>query len=493
MKTKKNIYVFVILLLLVYWTTAFRAFPQEEPIYLSIDDCMNKGLEKSQAIHAALMQNKEARARLYETNTNYLPLISTSFSYSRLSETDPYSITFPLPGNPVTQEIVSPIMNSYSFNLSVKQPIFTGFRIMNTAGKASGALDASIAYYNKTKNETVYSIKIDYWQLIKAVEVKKVIDENLRVVNAYLNDVMNLFKQGLATNNDVLKSQVQLSNAEIKQMEAENHVELARLKLSISMGMETPILILPIVPEYRSNQLPENPETFFANALKVRHELSALHAQIKASRKDVEIANSSWYPTIYLTGNLAYAQPNQRYFPPVEEFQLSWDIGVYASIDASAWYRTPFKTEQAAARLSALQDSEIQLHQSINMEVMQAWLNANTLSRKVDAARIILNQAEENKKIVTRNFENGIAVNSEFLEAQLQNNQAALELTISKIDFEIAVINLQKAAGYDPYENPSVASYENPSVASYENPSVASYENPSVASYENPSEDRDNE
>lgn len=440
------------LIILSCFPTTFRVHAQENRTVLTIGECVNTGLENSASLHASLMQNKETRARLSEAYTMYFPTVSSSFVYSRLSETDPFTITIPIPGNPISQEITSPVTDSFSFNLSLKQPVFTGFRILNNTEKAVLALEASTAAFINARNELVYTIKKDYWTLVKAVEMKKLADENLRVVDAYFKDSQNLFNQGLATNNDILKSQIHLSKAELAQIDAENKVKLAQLKLSLSMGMDNAGVMYPAPPEYSATRLPAGTEDLVENAIKARPEQAVLRAHIDSSRKDIDLSYAAWYPSIFLTGNFSFARPNQRYFPPEDEFKFSWDIGVYAIIDANAWYSAPFKTEQAAARLSALRDSETQLKQAINMEVTRAWLEAGKLSKQIDVAGIMLNQAGENEKIVTHSFGNGVALRSELLEAQLRKNQALLELTAARIDYEIALLDLEKAAGFDPLE-----------------------------------------
>jgi outer membrane protein len=410
----------------------------------TLDECINTGLEKSTAIHAALMQTRAARAKLCESYTSYFPAISTSFTYSRLSETDPFSIPiYPYPIFPY-------IPDSYSFSVSLKQPVFTGFRHINNTVKSSHILESSLAEYECSRLALISTIKKSYWSLVQALETQKVIEENLVVMKAYLTDVKNLFNQGLVTNNEILKAEIRFSQAEVMKTDVNNAVQLARLQLSLAMGLDGQVPVFPANEPYHEDKPVYDIDNLIHLSLKNRPEKKALRGQIKASEVDVSQAISSWYPAIYIVGNMSYAQPNTRYFPLEEEFKLSWDIGIYAGIDLSAWYAAPFKSEQATARKKELDDIKEQLDNTIRIEVTRAYLNVKKAAELIRAADKILRQAVENQKNVEEKYKTGLSLHSETLEAELERLQAKLNLTQAKIDYEFALIDLEQATGINP-------------------------------------------
>jgi outer membrane protein len=177
-------------------------------------------------------------------------------------------------------------------------------------------------------------------------------------------------------------------------------------------------------------------------------------AQVKAAETDVSSSFSAWYPAVYLFADLVYAQPNQRYFPAEATFNLSWDVGVSASIDVSAWYSALFKTEEANARLAALRDNVAQLNDTIALDVTRACLALSQAGEALDAAKAAFVQADDYFNSVSEDFKNGIALHSDLLEARLQRNQAGFDVTQAKIDYQIAVIDLDRASGRDPLAKP---------------------------------------
>jgi outer membrane protein len=423
--------------------------------FYTLNECIDTGLEKSTALHAVLMQTRAARARLGESYTSYLPAITTGFTYSRLSETDPFSITIPTMSGPVTEEISPSITESYTFSVSLKQPVFTGFRHVNNTVKSSHILESSLAEYGRSRLALISTIKKSYWSLVLAVETEKVIEENIVVMKAYLTDVKNLFGQGLVTNNEVLKAEIRFSQAEVMKTDVDNALQLARLQLSLVMGLDGKTPLFPKDSPYHEVTTGYNLDNLINLSLENRPEKKALRGQIHASKIDVRQAFSAWYPALYIIGNMAYAQPNTRYFPLEEEFKLSWDVGIYAGIDLSAWYSAPFKSEQAKARQKELEDTLEQLDNTIRIEVTRSYCHVKKAAEQIRTAGKILRQAEENQKNVEEKYKTGLSLHSEVLEAELERLQARLNLTQAKIEYERALIDLEQAVGMKP-ENEAV-------------------------------------
>ena len=133
--------------------------------------------------------------------------------------------------------LISPsIFNNYDLRLSLQQPLFTGFRIQSASDIAEYTAQATSQDFSNDKSELMYNIQTSYWNLYKANEFKKVIDENVTQMSAHLKEVQNMFEQGILTKNEVLKVEVQLSNAQVVQLDAQNNVHLAMLALNNIIG-----------------------------------------------------------------------------------------------------------------------------------------------------------------------------------------------------------------------------------------------------------------
>jgi outer membrane protein TolC len=410
---------------------------------LTLDESIQVGLQNSELIHSSKMKVNYAEARLSEINTNRLPSLKLNASYTRLSEIEPYILTTPFG----SFDLVPSIFNNYNIKLSLQQPLFTGFKLLSSSDIAEYNYEAQKQNYTKDEQQLVLDIKNAYWNLFKVIKVKSAVDENIDLINAHLTDIKNFFDQGLATKNDVLKVQVQLAEAQLRQIDAKNNVELARSSLNNIIGL--PLSTNTSVQSDVS--ITEEPvpdlDQLIKEAMENRPELKAMDFQLKAGESGITLAQSNWYPQIYLTGNYYYSRPNQRIFPAEDKFKGTWDVGVGLSWDIWNWLSTSDQTKEAEAQYEQVKDSYKSLKDGITLEVTQNYLNLLKAKEKVTTADQSVHQAEENYRVTDETFKNGLILNSDLLDAEFALMQAKTNYVQSVADYELAKANLEKSIG----------------------------------------------
>lgn len=429
----------VILLVLIVSNKIFA----QEVKNLTLEESIKIGLENSRQLHSYKMGVVSSRAKLSEVNAMRLPSLSFNGSYTRLSSIDPYSIQTPFGDFDITQDIV----NQYNLKLTLQQPIFTGFRLSGTSEMAEYSYEAAQQDFSADENTMVYNIKNAYWSLFKAIQFKNVIDENVAQVKAHLEDIQNLFKQGLTTKNDMLRVQVQLSEAELRQIDARNGVRLAMISLNNTIGLplSTQLQIQEDVKSREDNlrNIDELTETAFAN----RPELKAMEFRVKASETGIKIAESSWWPQLVLQGNYSYARPNQRIFPSTDEFNGTWDVTVALQMNLWNWGQTSDQTTQAETQYEQAKDTYYDMRDGVTLEVTQNYLNVMKASEKVVVSEGSVNQAQENYRVTSEKFKNGLILNSDLIDAEVDLLQARTNYVQSIVDYELAKANLEKSIG----------------------------------------------
>ena len=413
---------------------------------LSIDESVQIGLKNSHQLHSSMEKVKNARARLSELKFNLWPSLQFQGLYTRLSPID--AAVFNLPpalGGPV---VISPsIVNNYSLKFTLQQPLFTGFRLSSTVDIADYNSQAQKEDYNTDEQNLVYNIKNAYWNLYKANQLKTVVDETVNQTKAHLEDVTNLFNQGMATKNDVLKIQVQLGDVQIKQIDANNNVRLGMINLNNVMGLP---LSTKIETSEKVNPQVEilNEMDFFVNkAYSNRPELKGIDYRIKAGESGVTLAQSGWYPQVALIGDYLSARPNQRVFPSVDQFKDTWDVNLSVSVNIWNWLVTKDQTDQAETQLEQAKDSYKIIKDNITLEVTQVYLNILQAKEKMIVASNNVGQADENYRTADDKFKNGLILNSELLDAEVALLTAKTNYVQSQVDYELAKAQLEKSSG----------------------------------------------
>lgn len=418
---------------------------------LSIEDAVRLGLENNRLlrISAAKMESAEAGAR--ETATYLLPSVKVNAGYARLSDVDPFRVHLPILPEPIT---ISPtVLNTTTFRASLQQPVFTGFRLGSNARAAENLAEASRHDHENDRAVLALSVSTAYWTLYQTLEMQRLVHENVMRLESYVRDAERLVAAGLATKNDVLKFQVQLSSAKLSQIDAANDAQVAMMSLNniIGLPLDRPITLVSVpdgsaVTEQALARLAETAGERRGDVLASRYRLDAAKAAVTA-------AQAGWWPQISLAGNYYYSRPNQRYLPTRDEFLGTWDIGVQLQWDVWNWGATSSRSDQARASLQQAELAVLQKDDDVSLEVTQAHLAVRRAREKVTVARMGLEQAQENARSIGEKYRSGLATSSELLDADVSLLQAQTQYTAALVETEVALARLRKAVGVEVLEN----------------------------------------
>ncbi len=421
---------------------------------LTVEETIQIGLKNSKTLHASVSKVESSTARKDEVNAARLPSLKLSAGFTKLSTVPAQAFRIPanffgpgLPASDITSTLSPTILNNYTLKATVEQKLFTGFRLESNSKVAKLTEQAVHEDYNKDKSELIYNIRNAYWSLFKAVEEKKVVDENIEQVKAHLKDARNLLAQSMVTNNDVLKVQVQLSNTQLLQIDAKNQVQIAAINLNNLIGLP-----LNTEVEIKSSIVHQAVEfveagTLINKAVQNRNDIKALEYRLRAGEASVTVAKSGWYPQVSLTGNYYYNRPNQRYFPLADEFRRSWDVGVTVNFDAWNWGTTKYQTRQAQSQLSQTKDALGTLKDGISLEVTQNYLTMLQAKEKIAVTRQSIEEAQESYRITSEKYKQGVVLTTDLLDAEVALLTAKTANTRALVDYELAQAKLLKAIG----------------------------------------------
>jgi len=440
---------------LPYALAAFLAVPahaqQSQTLSLTVEQAVQIGLENSKMLRQSAGKVQYADARAAEANASALPSIKANGIYTHVSNVPPFSFEFPpaavAVGFPASLVITPAILDNYYARVGVQHPLFTGFRLDATKEIAARTVDASTQDFARDRSDLIYNIKTAYWLLFRARELKKLADENVEQITAHLNDVKNLEEQGLATTNDRLAAEVQLSNGRLGQVDADNGVRLALVSLDNTLGipLSNDITIASTISE-SERQFPSI-DTLVETGLEARPEIRGMDARVKAGEAGVTAAKAGWWPQINLTANYIYANPNQRLLPAQSIWKDTWDVGVGVSLDIWNWGTTVHQTDQAQALLAQTREAYGQVRDGVTLDITQAYLSLKQARERLAVAKGAVALAEENHRVTTQRYKEGLVLNSDMILALYGLTTAKNTYTEALVEFELAQARMAKAVG----------------------------------------------
>jgi outer membrane protein TolC len=296
-------------------------------------------------------------------------------------------------------------------------------------------------------NQAALNIHNAFWNYYRAQEVKDLLVNSLKQIERHLKDTKNFLENGLVTQNDYLKLQVQYSNTKLQLIEAENNLEVARAVFNKTLGLDLESKTEISADQLSTNNLHYDIEDLIKEAKQNRDEIESLSFRLKAAEENINAARSGWFPSVYLTGNYYYSNPNARFQPLTDQWNDTWDVGVTLSWDIWDWGLTSSKTTQAEELSVQTQASLEKLNDNIEVEVYQSYLNLIKSQEKVDVSKLSLEQSSENYRITSEKYSEQLATSTDLIDAEVSELMAATNLTSSLIEYNLAKVRLEKAVG----------------------------------------------
>lgn len=415
---------------------------------LTLEQATTIAFERSRILGIGVSRADAERAKATEVGSSRYPGLSFVGGYTRLEEGD-FKLSTKLFLAPFTAGPVP--VNNYVLRLGLRQPLFTGFRLSNAADAATLQAEAMEKDVAMIREDLTLNVASAYWSLYQARQVEHFAGENVRRLVSYLRDTERFVTAGVLTKNDLLRVQMQLSNARIAELEARNDALLAMMTLNNVMGEPThdPIELASRPDETLAHDtagaLPA--DDLIGLALQQRPDIQAAETRVRAAGASTSAAQGGWWPQIDLVANYNYNNPNTRYQPITKEFLGTWDVGVSMLFDLWNWGATSSRVEQAEAvrRQSELQARQMQ--ENVVLEVSRATLNLRKSRQKLSVAELTVAQAEENLRMLSDKYHAGLVTSTELLDAEVALVSAQTQYSGAQVEVALARAILTRAMG----------------------------------------------
>lgn len=390
---------------------------------LNLERCIEISLKMHPGINASRSAVNVSQTRVEQARAGYYPQIDGSAGYSRLSQPSTGHRSY----------------DQYSGSVNLKQNIYD-------FGKTSGQLDiqklnlsSSGADMENTEEQVVFNVKQAYFSLLKAKRNRDVAEESVGQFQKHLEQAKGFFEVGTKPKFDVTKAEVDLSNARLNLLRAENARKIAAVNLNNAMGV-------PEAAEYSV----EDSLSFrkyeiklyeaIENAYRSRPDLKALSVRKTAAERAVGLARTGYYPVI--NGNAGYSRSGRSFLPGE-----GWNVGVVLSVPVFNGFLTKYQIEEAKASLDGIKASEETLRQGILLDVQQAFLNLSLAEESIGAAELTVKQATENFDIANGRYAAGVGNPIEVTDAEVTLSNAKTTYNQSLYDYKIARAAIEKAMG----------------------------------------------
>ena len=322
--------------------------------------------------------------------------------------------------------------------VSVNQLITDFGRTSNLAASADFTAKAENQNAIATKEQILLTVDQAFYGALQAQAVLTVAHQTVTARQTLSDQVQALFDSKLKSQLDLSFANVNLAQAKLLLLDAQNNERATLAGLSAVLGYPTLQNFQLVEDTTPIDSPPANVDDLIAQALVVRPEMLALGFQYKSDQKFQSAEHDLFFPTIEAMGVVGDT--------PVRNPVISnWygAVGVNIGIPIFNGFLYTARSREAQLRAQATQDRLLDLRNRISRDVRTSWLNANAAYERVSVAQQLLDQANLALDLAQTRYSLGLSSIVELSQAQLQQTQAQISNAQAGYDYRLALAILR--------------------------------------------------
>ncbi|HRN55254.1 MAG TPA: TolC family protein [Agriterribacter sp.] len=426
-------------------TGIFQSYAQTTIV--SLRDAVAMGIRNSRQLQLRALQTAQALVQEEQAKDASLPSVKISAGYNHALMLSP-GFYLPSANGNDPQKLSLPFDNTlYQSSLGINQPVFEGNRLRYARQSANLLLQISRLNTGLDKEEVVLTIVQSYINYYKLRQHQKILAQHLEDVENKLAEIKKYAGQGLATKNDVLRFELEVSKMKLSAIELENDRKIVNYNLDVLLGLPDNTVIEEEDVSYRLG-INDSLNSLLALALRDRKELAALQYRLKLEDIGIKSTQGEKLPTVSAGGNLYFINPSGKMIPKSSAYLAPFIVGINVNWDISSMYKSKnritgskIRKQEAAAGYDIMQDR-------IRTEVNQSYHQYKQALEKISVLQEAIVQAAENERIMESKFRNSLATTTERIDAQTLLYQSRIGLELAKSDATAAYYTLLKSIGH---------------------------------------------
>ena len=271
-----------------------------------------------------------------------------------------------------------------SANIGANMQVYNGGRIRKTAEKSQYDLTASLLDTEKTKNDVSLQVAQLYLQVLLNKEVKKITDESVNNAEKVLNRAKITTEVGTTAKTVEAEATASLAREKQRQKSAEIDIERSLFNLAMLLQLkEFKEFDVQEVPLPRMLAAPLNSTDNIINtAYENQPQVKAAETRILSAQKQIEIANTAFYPSLLVSAGLSTSYQNlfnysENTFSKQYKDNFGQNLGLSLNIPIFNKGNTKLQVEQAKISENIAKNTLEQQKLSVRQDVQKAYFDAN--------------------------------------------------------------------------------------------------------------------
>ena len=414
-------------------------------IPLTIDDVRQRTMESNRTYLAAREEITRAQSEIIKARAGAFPTLDATGSYSQ----NFIIPSFFIQSEDETVEFKTGFKNSFGASINLRQPLWQGGKVFTALSIAKLYKQYSLQQAEATRTTVVYDAEILFYSAVLRKSSLMVLQKAFEAADHNAGVIRKLHSQGMVSEYEVLRADVERANLLPAIIRAESEVHLSEKRLKSFLGIDlndrvtlieqqddTSLAGLPILDNLLDTALLTNPKLLQAD----------LMTEIR--RKAIRVARGGYYPSLDAVANYSWQSASDD-FTLKDHTSESWTAGVTVSIPIFSGGYTHGEVKQRSSEYHQAELKSAQRRDDIRLEVEEAFDQLRQAKEALDIQATTIAQAEEGLRIADLRYETGVGTLLEVLSAQAALTKARDTRAEALFFFRQARSRLKKVTTFD--------------------------------------------
>ncbi|MCF7920038.1 MAG: TolC family protein [Candidatus Cloacimonetes bacterium] len=336
---------------------------------------------------------------------------------------------------------------SLAGGLQLNQVLFAGGKLLSGIKIADRVRNMQKDKCSLKIQDVIYETTRLYYGVKLAGDVVDIQREALKVAGEHLDDVTEMFAQGLVSEYDNLRAELEYRRLEPEVLQAEYDLALAEENFCNYIGYGLPedleLETEFILPELEDSQL----DDALQEGIEQRIEVQLSELNIRIQEVLVKMEKADFYPRVGLSASYNFYTAADEYDIQGDDFGTMASIGLGFELPLFTGLTRISEVREAQAKVSKAKEADADLQELIRLDIRNAW-------QKLEHSRKTLQVQENNVALAGRGYEIAQAryassqgTELEIADAILMQQQARLSYSKAVYDVILAQIYYEKSLG----------------------------------------------
>jgi outer membrane protein len=298
-----------------------------------------------------------------------------------------------------------------------------------------------------TREDVVLVTDQAFYNALQAEALLKVAEQTVNQRQTTQGQINQLTQNKLRSTLDLTFANVNLSQAQLLQLDAQSNADASMAGLNEVLGNDRPVTYA-LVDTTKTNPPPPPDEASLLDlAVKQRPDLQSLDLSRQSQEKFSRAQADQRLPSLFAMGTVGGSpvRPGQYYLS-------SWNgaIGANLNVPIFSGFLYSAQAKEARLRAQATDQQTRQLRDRIIRDVQTAWLDANNAFRRIAVTAELVNQANQSLALAETRYRLGLSSIVELSQAQLQQTEAEISNTNAQYQYRLTLAALNFETGVQP-------------------------------------------